>query len=148
MTNLFKFPGAAIATAVLLAMGSTAALAQTAGEMPASRANVKAEARAANKANAIPAGEQDPLQNQSPSATTGANARGDVKSQARAANRANAIPAGEQNPLQTKSPSASTGAVPRSEVKAQAANKGPRPFGATGERPDVVTNPPVGGTPK
>ena len=87
MTNVRSL----VALAVVAAFASAA----SAQPVPATRADVKAEARAANKAGTTAEGEKAP-DYKGPAATTGSTAsRTDVKADARAANKAGTTAEGE-----------------------------------------------------
>jgi len=131
-------------------------MAQT-DSMPNSRESVKAEARAANKNTSnttIPQGEASTVTKGQPNALPGPseNSRAMVKGEARAANRNAAtttLPQGEASTKINNQPNAAerTGALARSEVRPP--RGGQKPVrGETGERPNVPTNPPKGGTPQ
>ncbi|RZI96510.1 MAG: serine/threonine protein kinase [Variovorax sp.] len=134
---------ATVLTAAIAGIGSTGALAQASTSL-----NVPAPASQAGQASTkTPSGVPNPTQR--PDGTDPAS-RSAVRSEAQAANRANAIPSGEASTLVDKKPNATpqTSAMTRAEVKAGAKPQ-KRPFGNTGERPEVPTNPTDStGTPK
>ncbi|RYF30356.1 MAG: serine/threonine protein kinase [Comamonadaceae bacterium] len=134
---------ATVLTAALAGLGSVSALAQANTSL-----NVPAPVNeAGQKSTKTPSGVANPTQR--PDGTNPAS-RAAVRSEAQAANRANAIPNGETSTLENKKPNGTpqTSEMTRGEVK-QTAQHQKRPFGNTGERPAVPTNPTDStGTPK
>lgn len=104
---------ATIATVSLLAHAQAPEPSQAASK-PATRAEVKAEARTANKAGEIARGEGD----LSKAATVKSKkARAAVKSEAKTANVAGEIPRGDMDSAKTE---AAKSTMPRADVKAEA----------------------------
>ena len=109
----------------ILTVAVLSAFALTASAQPASsptRAEVKAEAAAANKAGKIPSGQESVVGQDTPKKATSTADRAAVKDQTKAANKAGAIATGQESVVGQDEPKKPGNTGDRAAVKAQAAS--------------------------
>ena len=109
-----------IFTVALMSAFAVSASAQTAASSP-TRAEVKAEAAAANKAGTIPHGQESVVKQDMPKKPMTTANKADVKKEAAAANKSGSIPSGQESVVKQDMPKKPVTEANKAEVKAEAA---------------------------